>query len=840
MNPPPQAFWSIPAAEMLPQLQTTPQGLTTDEARARLTRYGANLLKPKKKSDALTLLLSQFKSPIILILLVATGLSFSLHDPVNALIILSIVLVSGLLGFWQERSATNAVEKLLAIVQIKAAVLRDGASKEIPIEEIAPGDIVILNAGDIVPGDCLVQESKDLFVDEATLTGETFPVDKSAGVLAAETPLGKRTNALWMATHVVSGSAKALVITTGKETEFGKVSERLKLRPQETDFELGIRRFGYFLMEVTLVLVIAIFAINVYLARPVLDSFLFSLALAVGLTPQLLPAIISINLAHGAKRMAQVKVIVKRLASIENFGSMNVICADKTGTLTEGTVHLQSALDTAGAPSDKVLLYAYLNAFYETGFTNPIDEAIRSHQKFDLAGYQKADEIPYDFLRKRLSILVAHGDMHLMVTKGALANVLAVCSTAESEGERVVDIAAVRDRIQQRLEDFSNKGFRTLGVAYKKIGPESRMSKVDEAGMTFLGFLVLFDPPKPKIIETIASLKNLGVALKIITGDNHLVAANVSQQMGLSNTKILSGADLRDLSDGALLRRVVDVDVFAEIEPNQKERIILALKKAGNVVGYMGDGINDASALHAADVGISVESAVDVAKEAADIVLLEKDLGVLVQGVREGRTTFANTLKYVFMATSANFGNMFSMAGVSLFLPFLPLLPKQILLTNLMTDFPEMTIATDRVDSEMVDHPRRWDIKAIRKFMFTFGLVSSIFDYLTFGALMTVLHANQEQFRTGWFLESVISASLIVLVIRSRKPFFKSKPGMYLLLATLLVVVATVILPFTSLGVIFGFRPLPMSFLLLIAIVVVGYIFAAEITKVIFYRQVKL
>jgi Mg2+-importing ATPase len=840
MNPPPQAFWSIPAAEMLPQLQATPQGLTTDEARARLTRYGANLLKPKKKSDALTLLLSQFKSPIILILLVATGLSFSLHDPVNALIILSIVLVSGLLGFWQERSATNAVEKLLAIVQIKAAVLRDGASKEIPIEEIAPGDIVILNAGDIVPGDCLVQESKDLFVDEATLTGETFPVDKSAGVLAAETPLGKRTNALWMATHVVSGSAKALVITTGKETEFGKVSERLKLRPQETDFELGIRRFGYFLMEVTLVLVIAIFAINVYLARPVLDSFLFSLALAVGLTPQLLPAIISINLAHGAKRMAQVKVIVKRLASIENFGSMNVICADKTGTLTEGTVHLQSALDTAGAPSDKVLLYAYLNAFYETGFTNPIDEAIRSHQKFDLAGYQKADEIPYDFLRKRLSILVAHGDTHLMVTKGALANVLAVCSTAESEGERVVDIAAVRDRIQQRLEDFSNKGFRTLGVAYKKIGPESRMSKVDEAGMTFLGFLVLFDPPKPKIIETIASLKNLGVALKIITGDNHLVAANVSQQMGLSNTKILSGADLRDLSDGALLRRVVDVDVFAEIEPNQKERIILALKKAGNVVGYMGDGINDASALHAADVGISVESAVDVAKEAADIVLLEKDLGVLVQGVREGRTTFANTLKYVFMATSANFGNMFSMAGVSLFLPFLPLLPKQILLTNLMTDFPEMTIATDRVDSEMVDHPRRWDIKAIRKFMFTFGLVSSIFDYLTFGALMTVLHANQEQFRTGWFLESVISASLIVLVIRSRKPFFKSKPGMYLLLATLLVVVATVILPFTSLGVIFGFRPLPMSFLLLIAIVVVGYIFAAEITKVIFYRQVKL
>jgi Mg2+-importing ATPase len=443
------------------------------------------------------------------------------------------------------------------------------------------------------------------------------------------------------------------------------------------------------------------------------------------------------------------------------------------------------------------------------------------------------------FCCKRLSILVAHGDTHLMVTKGALANVLAVCSAAETGAGTIVDIAAVRDRIQQRFEEFSSKGFRTLGVAYKNMGSESVMSKADEAGMTFLGFLVLFDPPKPNIVETIGSLKTLGVALKIITGDNHLVAANVSQQMKLSNTEILTGPDLRQLSDGALLRRVVDVNVFAEIEPNQKERIILALKKAGNVVGYMGDGINDASALHAADVGISVESAVDVAKEAADIVLLEKDLSVLVQGVREGRTTFANTLKYVFMATSANFGNMFSMAGVSLFLPFLPLLPKQILLTNLMTDFPEMTIATDRVDSEMVDHPRRWDIKAIRKFMITFGLVSSVFDYLTFGALLSILHATQDQFRTGWFLESVISASLIVLVIRSRKPFFKSRPSKYLFMATLAVVIATVILPFTLLGEVFGFSRLAISFYLLLGVIVVLYILTAEIAKMIFYQKVR-
>ncbi len=840
MNQRSLAFWSLSATELLQQLQTAKEGLTGKEASQRLARYGSNRLEPAKRSDVLTLLLAQFKSPLILILLFATALSFFLGSPVDAFIILTIVLVSGLLGFWQERSATNAVEKLLAIVRVNAAVLRDGGRKDIPVEEIVPGDIVILSAGDLVPGDGVVQESKDLFVDEAMLTGETFPVEKAVAVLPAETPLAQRTNALWMGTHVVSGSAKALVVGTGRETEFGKVSERLKLRPQETDFERGIRQFGYFLMEVTLVLVVAIFAINVYLARPVLDSFLFSLALAVGLTPQLLPAIISINLAHGAKRMAQAKVIVKRLASIENFGSMNVICSDKTGTLTEGIVRLQSALDAEGTASEKVLLHAYLNAFYETGYANPIDQAIRTHRSFDLSGYSKADEIPYDFLRKRLSILVTHQETHLMVTKGALANVLAVCSAVETPGGTIVDIAAVRDRIQQRFEQFCSQGRRTLGVAYRNVGTASRITKEHEAGMTFLGFLVLFDPPKPNIVETIARLKSLGVSLKIITGDNHLVAGNLSQQMGLSMTRIITGPDLRQLSDGALLRRVQDVDVFAEIEPNQKERIILALRKAGNVVGYMGDGINDASALHAADVGISVEGAVDVAKEAADIVLLEKDLGVLVQGVREGRTTFANTLKYVFMATSANFGNMFSMAGVSLVLPFLPLLPKQILLTNLLTDFPEMTIATDRVDDEMIDYPRRWNIQAIRKFMITFGLVSSVFDYVTFGVLLLVLHASQDQFRTGWFLESVISASLIVLVIRSRKPSFKSRPSKYLLMATLLVVVATLLLPLTPLGEILGLHPLPISFLLLIGVIVIGYIISAEITKRIFYSKVKV
>ena len=839
MDPQP-AFWSIPAAELLQQLQTTPQGLTNDEARQRFIRYGANLLKPKKRSNTFTLLLSQFKSPLILILIFAVGLSFFLHDPVNAGIILTIVLVSGLLGFWQERGAANAIEKLLSIVQIKAEVLRDGAMIEIPVEEIVSGDIVILNAGDVIPGDCLILESKDLFADEAALTGETYPEDKMPGIFPEETPLAQRTNTLFMGTHVVSGSAKALVVHTGKGTEFGKVSERLALRPSETEFEHGVRKFGYFLMEVTLLLVIIIFAVNVYLARSVLDSFLFSLALAVGLTPQLLPAIISVNLAHGAKHMALKKVIVKRLASIENFGSMNVLCSDKTGTLTEGVVHLHSALDVNGNESEKVLLFAYLNSFYEKGFTNPIDEAICSYRKFDVSDYQKLDEEPYDFVRKRLSILVSKGNAHLMITKGALRNVLDACSTAEDSSGAIVDIAGVREVIQRRFEQLSSQGLRTIGIAYRDIGSASQITKDHEADMTFLGFLVLFDPVKTGIVETITELRSLGISLKVITGDNRLVTAHLSQQVGLSNTRILTGPDLRRMSDEALLKQVNEADVFAEVEPNQKERIILALKKAKNVVGYMGDGINDASALHAADVGISVESAVDVAKDAADIVLLEKNLAVLVQGVREGRTTFANTLKYVFMATSANFGNMFSMAGASLFLPFLPLLPKQILLTNLLTDFPEMTIATDNVDKELVEKPRRWNISFIRNFMMTFGLLSSVFDYLTFGVLFFILHASPEEFRAGWFLESVISASLVVLVVRTRMPFFKSIPGKYLLTATLLVISVTLVLPFISVGrKLFGFTALPISFLVLMGVIVALYIISAEVLKKVFYKKVR-
>ena len=755
----------------------------------------------------------------------------------NASIILVIILASSLLGFWQERGATNAVERLLAVVQTKATVLRDGNRKDIPVEGVVPGDIALLSAGDLIPGDCLVLESKDLFVNEASLTGETFPAEKTVGILPLNTSLSQRTNSLFMGTNVVSGNAQAIVVGTGSETEFGRISDQLKLRPPETEFEHGVRRFGYLLMEVTLVLVVATFAINVYFARPVLDSLLFSLALAVGLTPQLLPAIISINLARGAKNMAAEKVIVKRLASIENFGSMNVLCSDKTGTLTEGEIRIQSVVGFDGKESQKALLYVYLNSFYQTGFTNPIDEAIRA-KGLDITGYAKLDEVPYDFIRKRLSILVAKDNASLMVTKGAMQDVLDVCTSVETSEGAVAEITGERGEIQRRFEDLSGQGLRVLGIAYKNVGTGKIITKDDEVRMTFVGFLALFDPAKPKIAETIGELKHLGISLKVITGDNQLVARSISQQVGFPSPRVLTGPELHEMSDEALLMQVNGVDVFAEVEPNQKERIILALKKAGNVVGYLGDGINDASALHAADVGLSVDTAVDVAKESADIVLLEKDLGVLVDGVKEGRKTFANTLKYVFMATSANFGNMFSMAGASLFLSFLPLLPGQILLTNLMTDFPETTIGTDNVDAAMVEGPRRWNVSSIRDFMIVFGVTSSVFDYMTFGVLLLVLRSSTDLFRTGWFVESVISASLIVLVIRTRGPFFKSAPGKYLLMTTLVIVGAAVILPFTPLGSLFGFTPPPISFLLAMAAIVALYILFAEVVKRVVYKRI--
>jgi P-type Mg2+ transporter len=838
LEPTLENFWSLSSHVACETLISSSAGLSDAEASDRLQKYGSNTLKANKHSSSLMLFLSQFKSPITLLLLAAVLLSMVLGDFTDAIIILIIILISSFLGFWQEKGAARATEELLKMVQIRCRIMRQGSTRELPLDTAVPGDVTILSAGDIVPGDCLLLDSKELFIDEAAFTGETFPVEKNTGILPAETPLSKRTNTLFMGSHVISGRAQALIIRTGKSTEFGKISDRLRLRPPETDFERGIRRFGYMLMEITLVLVILIFASNVILHKPALDSFLFSLALAVGLTPQLLPAIITVNLATGARLMAKRKVIVKRLSSIENFGSMNILCSDKTGTITEGKVTIKSALDTDGNVSEKTLRFAGLNASLQQGFRNPIDEAICAVYK-PSAPFTVQCEIPYDFKRKRLTVQVNHGDEHFAITKGALNSILEICDRSETKDGTLVSIEEKRGKIVEQYQQLSRTGYRVLGVAYKETGTDHDFTIQQENQMIFLGFITLFDPPKKNVQATLEKLKNLGVRLKLITGDNALVAASLAKQIGLADPVIITGAMIREMSDGAIMQQGMHADIFAEVEPNQKERIIICLKKAGNVVGFMGDGINDAPALHTADVGISVDSAVDVAKEAADIVLLDQDLDILGEGIIIGRKTFTNTMKYIFMATSANFGNMFSMAGASLFLPFLPLLPKQILLTNLLTDFPEMTISTDHVDPTSIEKPTRWNIRFIQRFMLVFGLLSSVFDYLTFGILIFVMKANERTFQTGWFVESVISATLIVLVVRTRLPFLKSLPGRYLAMATIAILGIVLILPFSPLADIFGFVRLPLSFYGWMTLIICAYIGSAEILKQWFYRRIK-
>ncbi len=833
-------YWGQSLDSLLATLRSAPNGLSTEEARQRLEEFGPNLLEAKEKATAAGLFMKQFKSPIVLILLFATGVSAVVQDWVDAIIILAIVLGSAGLSFVQEYNASNAAEKLRARVTIRSSVLRDGQSQTVPAEEVVPGDVVLLSAGSLVPADGVLLEARDFYVNQAVLTGETFPVEKTPGPVSPQASLVERTNCVFMGTNVLSGSGRALVVETGVSTAFGQIAERLSLRPPETEFERGIRRFGYLLTEVMLILVLVIFAVNVFFHKPILDSLLFSVALAVGLTPQLLPAIISINLSRGSQGMANNGVIVRRLESIENFASMDVLCTDKTGTLTEGVVRLDGALDLQGRPSDQVFRYAYLNAHFETGLSNPLDEAIAARAQPDIAGITKVDEVPYDFMRKRLSVVVQDGDGRTLITKGALDNVLAASALVEDGGAIVALDDSFRARIQQHFGDWSAQGFRVLGVAIKRVLPQPSYTRADERDLTFVGFLLFFDPPKVGVSETIADLAQLGVQLKIISGDNRRVALHTAEQIGLRVTGVLTGAELNELRDEALWQVGERANLFVEVDPNQKERLILALQKMGHVVGYMGDGINDAPALHAADVGISVDKAVDVAKEAADFVLLERDLAVLHQGIVLGRTTFANTLKYVFVTTSANFGNMSSMAGAALFLPFLPMLPMQILLLNFLTDFPAMGIASDSVDPELVEKPRRWNIKFIRNFMITFGLVSSVFDFATFGALRFILNAKVDQFRTGWFLESVLTELLIMLVIRTQRSFFRSRPGRALALASLMVAVATLALPFSPIGSVLGFVPLPASLLVAVGVVTVVYIATSEAVKMVFYRHTQV
>ena len=839
---PASSYWSRTPEDLFAALQSSKEGLGSATAQEHLNKFGRNELQGHKKTAPLLLLLSQFKSPLVLILVFAALISVITGEWIDASIILAIVIASAVLGFVQEYGASNAVEKLRSQVTLKVNVLRDGKRQTILAEEVVPGDVVLLSAGSIIPADGVVIQADDFFVNQAVLTGETFPVEKKVGIVAAGASLVERTNCVFMGTNVPNGSASVLICETGKGTAFGEIAETLSLRSPETEFERGIRKFGNMLSQVMMLLVLVVFAINVFLKKPVVDSLLFAIALAVGMTPELLPAIISITLSKGAQSMAKKGVIVRKLASIENFGSMDVLCTDKTGTLTLGVVSLDGALDPQGNPSDQVLLSAYLNAHFQTGLANPLDEAILQHAQPVIGHFTKTEEIPYDFVRKRLSIAVQDTTQkkstYTLITKGALDNVLEASTHIQADGQTVLLDTKRLDALQVKFAEWSEQGFRVLGVATKEVAPQAEYAVTEECDLTFIGFLLFLDPPKPDIQKTIIDLKNLGVTLKVITGDNHRVALHVAQATGLPVTGIVTGAELNQMRDEALWRRADQANLFAEVDPNQKERIISALRKTGHVVGYMGDGINDAPALHAADVGISVENAVDVAKEAADFVLLKQDLDVLRLGIEEGRHTFANTLKYVSMTTSANFGNMFSMAGLSLFLPFLPLLPKQILLNNFMTDLPAMTLATDSVDPEMAAVPRRWDVNSIRNFMIVFGLISSVFDYITFGVLLLVLRAGETQFRTGWFIESSLTELFILLVVRTRRSLFKSKPGKWLWISTLLVALATLILPYLpGVGPIFGFTPIPPLMMALLLVITGLYVVANEIAKRIFFRK---
>jgi Mg2+-importing ATPase len=840
----PAAYWSLAPEQLLSALHTSINGLQPADAEQRLKQYGLNTIRAQQQASAFRLLLSQFKSPLVLILIFAAIVSGIVGEWVDASIVLAIVLGSTILGFVQEYTAGNAVEKLRSQVTIKSSLLRGGQPQMLSSEQVVPGDVVVLSAGSLIPADGIVLEANDFFVNQAVLTGETFPVEKKPATVPENASLAQRTNCVFMGTNVGSGTAQVLIVQTGKATVFGQVAEKLRLRPPETEFERGIRHFGNLLTQVMLVMVILVLAVNVFLAKPLLDSLLFALALAVGLTPELLPAIISITLSHGAQQMAKRGVIVRRLTSIENFGSMDVLCTDKTGTLTEGIVSLNGALDTHGQPSEFVLTYAYLNARYQTGLNNPLDEAIQATAQkagLDISAEQKVDEIPYDFVRKRLSVVAANAKgEHTLITKGALDNILSVCTSFQSgDGSHPLDVTT-RAEIEQRYSEYSEKGFRVLGLATKTVdGRPEAYTKTDENALTFAGYLLFFDPPKTDVQQVIVDLAKRGVQLKIITGDNQKVARHVAEAVNLPLQGVLTGSQLNSLHDEALWHLAERTTLFADVDPNQKERIILALQKTGHVVGYMGDGINDASALHAADVGISVDTAVDVAKDAADFVLLGKDLGILRQGIDEGRVTFANTIKYILTTISANFGNMFSMAGASVLLSFLPLLAPQILLNNFLSDIPAVTIASDNVDPEMVVKPRRWHTKFIRNYMMLFGLVSSIFDFLTFGTLLFLFRASPDEFRTGWFIESLITELVIALVVRTRHLFFRSRPGTLLLASTLIFIGIALVLPYLPFISVLGFVPLPAPLMLAMLGLTALYVLATELTKKLFYSRME-
>jgi P-type Mg2+ transporter len=849
---------NTPIEQLYPKLDATPNGFTNEQANERLQTYGPNEFAKRQKHSDLQKFLRNFKNPLVIILMVAGLISgVIVGDFASMIIIYIIVFLSVILDYYQENKAEKAAETLKEKVTTTATVLRDGSKQEIKLHDIVPGDIIFLSAGDITPADARAISAKDLFVNQSALTGESFPVEKvPRQVKAKNNSITEWSNYLLIGTSIVSGTATAIVVRTGSYTEYGRIAKKLVETTPETEFERGIKSFGFLIMQVTILLVLFVFLVNA-LRNPdtqgILDALLFSVALAVGLTPSLLPMIITINLSRGAISMSKKGVIVKRLASIENFGSMNVLCTDKTGTLTENRITLVLHVDAEGKDDNKVLLYSYLNSFYQTGLKSPLDEAILSHEKLDLTGFSKVDEVPFDFVRRRVSVVVEKDRQRFLVAKGAPEEVLKVCSFCEIGGLAVDLTEEVRKRAEQKYFDLSSEGFRVLGVSYKKLREEKAVYSVnDENDMVFLGFVAFLDPPKETAKESLKLLQKAGIELKILTGDNELVARKTCEQLGFEVKGVALGSEIAQMSSDALALVVEEANVFARVTPVQKDRIINLLKGNGHVVGFMGDGINDAPSLRTSDVGVSVDNAVDVAKESADIILLKNDLTVLAEGVFEGRKTFGNTMKYVMMGVSSNFGNMFSVAGASLFLPFLPMAPIQILLNNLLYDLSQSTITTDNVDPEYVEKPKRWDIGYIRKFMVSMGPVSSLFDFLTFFVMLLAFNVTlvygapgtpQGQqislFQTAWFLESLFTQTLVVFVIRTRRsPFWRSKPSKMLLISGFSVLGIALAIPFTSIGTeYFGFASPPPLFFVFLSLLVGGYLVLAETVKRWFFKR---
>jgi Mg2+-importing ATPase len=806
-------------------------GLTSQEAEARLSQFGPNDPAPPKRHSAVLDFLRLFLNPLVLILLIAAAVSAFLGEAADAAIIAVIVLLSTALDFTQNYKSQRAIEQLRQQVAPTATVLRDGKWQELRRSDVVPGDVVRLSAGDLVPADARLLESRDLYVLQASLTGESLPVEKQASGEEVSTKPDAE-NMVFMGTSVVSGTASALVVATGAKTSFGDIATRLASRPEQTAFDRGLKDFSLLLTRTVLFLVIFLVVVSWAKQRDPLQSLLFAVSLAVGLTPEFLPMIVSVTLSKGARAMAKKKVIVKHLSAIQNFGGIDVLCSDKTGTLTSGNMKLDRCLDPFGEPSHRVLALAYSNSKFETGIRSPLDMAIlQNPEPAEAAAYEKRDEIPYDFERRRLSIVVERQSRRLLITKGAPEGILARSVSYESDGRTAPLDAAALWRCRATYEGLSRQGFRVLAVAYAEVEARANYSADDERNLILAGFLAFSDPPLPDAAEALAALRRDGVEVKIITGDADLVAAHVCSQVGLDPGKIVLGDELERMSDAALAHVAEVTTVFARVSPAQKNRIIMALKHRGHVVGFMGDGINDAPSLHAAEVGISVASAVDVAREAADIILVEPGLDVLASGIVEGRKAFGNVMKYLLMGTSSNFGNMFSMAGASLILPFLPMLPTQILLNNFMYDLSQLTIPTDNVDDEYLRKPQHWDISLIRNFMVFIGPISSIFDFLTFYVLLRFFHAGAVLFHTGWFVESLATQTLVLFVIRTSQNPLRSRPSRPLMATVLIIVAAGNLLPFSPLAGPLGFAPLPGSYFTYLAVATFVYLVLVEFGK---------